>query len=461
MGRYDEAETVLLEATDLAWAHGPSRVALLAASTLAFLYAVDKRQPERARVYGDLTASAVRRTFENTTLHATVLINQSATAYAVGDLDRADTLDRAALRIREDVLGKDHLTLALSLENLSQGAMYGGDFVEAERLARRALQIWTDKLGPQHPSVAQSLINLGQVIHGAGGRDREATGLLRKALNAQEAALGPAHPDLARTLLALGEAHDQIGELEAGRAALERGLAIAEAHAPGDDAALAPNLHALGGYYILAGELDKAVPLIRRAIAGIESSVGPEHVELAPMLQNLGSAQLELGKTEEGAANLRRSLALFDSAFGPGHPDTGVIHLSLAHAAHDLGDAQGALAEAQAAFDTTLDPADPTATDHPRQVRPLLALARAFLALERSKEATAALRTAAKISASDEVQPMDRGDVHLLLATTLWSAGERDDARAAGTKAAEAFELAGPDLAEDASEARNWVASHG
>ena len=80
--------------------------------------------------------------------------------------------------------------------------------------------------------------------------------------------------------------------------------------------------------------------------------------------------------------------------------------------------------------------------------------------MEQPDKAIAVLRRAAKISGSDEVQPLDRGDVQLLLAKTLWSAGKHDESRAAGTAAVAAFEAAGPDLADDTDAASAWLATH-
>ncbi len=68
-----------------------------------------------------------------------------------------------------------------------------GRYAEAEPLYRRALEIREEQLGPEHPSVAMSLNNLASLLDAQGKYD-EAEPLYRRALQICEQSLGTSHP---------------------------------------------------------------------------------------------------------------------------------------------------------------------------------------------------------------------------------------------------------------------------
>jgi len=104
-----------------------------------------------------------------------------------------------ALEISEKELGKNHLDVATSLNNLA-GLYYAqGKLTNAEPLYTRALAIKEKALGKDHPIVATSLNNLGLLYH-AQGKLKDAELLYCRALAIREKSLDKDHQDVATSL---------------------------------------------------------------------------------------------------------------------------------------------------------------------------------------------------------------------------------------------------------------------
>ena len=78
----------------------------------------------------------------------------------IGDYAAARPLYARALQIREQALGPEHPTTALSLNNLAALLYAQGDYAAARPLLERALQITEQVLGPDHPHTRTVRANL-------------------------------------------------------------------------------------------------------------------------------------------------------------------------------------------------------------------------------------------------------------------------------------------------------------
>jgi len=74
-----------------------------------------------------------------------------------------------SLMIYEKALGRDHPSVASSVNHLAELYRETGRYGDAEPLNKCALAILEKALGPDHPDVATSLINLAK-LHKAQGR---------------------------------------------------------------------------------------------------------------------------------------------------------------------------------------------------------------------------------------------------------------------------------------------------
>lgn len=141
--------------------------------------------------------------------------NLAVAQQALDEYAEAKVLHERALRIRERVLGPDHVRVAASLHNLAGVHRHSGEHSTARDLERRALVIFERVRGPEHPDVALARIALGASLRAL--EDYEgAKASYTLALASREKRHGSSHPELAPALLGLAEvALDQHREDEA------------------------------------------------------------------------------------------------------------------------------------------------------------------------------------------------------------------------------------------------------
>ncbi len=245
-------------------------------------------------------------------------------------------------------------------------------------------------------------------------------------------ALDAAKPDAAAGDLAfkLGRLAQDVGALDASRAALEfavaqRKLALAE-----DDPALLEARFELGATLYAIGDLQAARPLLEGVIAARERALPVDHPDIARARGNLALVLNELGDLE-GALALQRQvletfertlpaddrdvlfareglaitlanlgdlnaartleeqvLAVYERTLPDDHPDLSRARLNLAATLHELRDLEGALslkARVVASFERTLPP------DHPNLQRARLDLSNTLADLGELAQARALL----------------------------------------------------------------------
>lgn len=95
----------------------------------------------------------------------------------------------------EQALGPDHPDLAYSLSNLGDVYFALGDLQKAESLQRRSLDIREKALGPDSLRASFSALSLAGVLAKRGQYDM-ADSLFRREIKIREATLPPEHADL-------------------------------------------------------------------------------------------------------------------------------------------------------------------------------------------------------------------------------------------------------------------------
>ncbi|MCP4702881.1 MAG: CHAT domain-containing protein, partial [Gammaproteobacteria bacterium] len=98
-----------------------------------------------------------------------------------------------ALRVSEQVLGKEHPDTLTSVNNLAGIYRVQGRYGEAEPLYLRALRVSEQVLGKEHPDTLISVNNLAD-LYRVQGRYGEAEPLFQRALRVSEQVLGKMHP---------------------------------------------------------------------------------------------------------------------------------------------------------------------------------------------------------------------------------------------------------------------------
>ncbi len=203
-----------------------------------------------------------------------------------------------------------------------------GRYSEAEPFFKRALIIEEKMLGKDHPSVASTLNNLAEVYVNL-SRYAEAELLFKRALIIKEKMLGKDHPTVATTLSNLALLYMELERYEEAEPLINRALANTEKALGKDHPTVATMLGNLAGLYLRFGRLAEAEPLYMRALIIEEKMLGKDHPNVARTLNNLGSLYNILGHYVIAKSLYGRALEILRATFPNGHPRIRIVEAHL------------------------------------------------------------------------------------------------------------------------------------
>lgn len=186
--------------------------------------------------------------------------------YKEGKYTQAIPLAERALEIREKVLGKEHPSVAQSLNNLASLYQNQGSYEKAEPLLVRSLAIREKVHGKEHPDVASSLNNLAALYY-AQGSYQKAEPLYLRSLAIREKLLGKEHPDVATSLNNLAELYRVEGSYQKAEPLYVRSLAILEKVLGKEHPSVATTLNNLATLYQAQNDITRATDYFRRGLA--------------------------------------------------------------------------------------------------------------------------------------------------------------------------------------------------
>ena len=227
-GRHAEAEGKFLKALELASKdHGPESFVIGGIrNNLGILYKYMARYDEAQAQY-NAALIALKGAFERGETDATGLAslyhNFGGLAHARGDYVEAEAPARKALRLRQEVLGREHPDAVADASALASILEALGKNEEAESLFRRCLESFEGTYGTEHYEVAVTLSSLGLLLMDT-GKLAEAERCMRRSLSLKEKLLGKAHPETALTAHNLGFLLARSGHAQEARTLIERSL---------------------------------------------------------------------------------------------------------------------------------------------------------------------------------------------------------------------------------------------
>jgi tetratricopeptide (TPR) repeat protein len=137
----------------------------------------------------------------------------------------AEPIVRRALAIETKSLGLQNPATGITMNNLANVLLGLRKLAEAETIARQSLKVLEDTLGPNHPRLATISSNLAAILREkldlAGARRYYA-----RALAIDESVYGPNHPEVAVDLQNLAEVLDAIGRKQEAKRLADRAAAI-------------------------------------------------------------------------------------------------------------------------------------------------------------------------------------------------------------------------------------------
>jgi tetratricopeptide (TPR) repeat protein len=246
--------------------------------------------------------------------------NTAGRALQEGNLVKAEKFGIIAVKEAEKTPTPD-ARLALSLNSLAKIYQRESKFDKAESLCKRGLEIREKQLGPVHYDVALSLNTLGG-IYQEQGKNAEAESLFKRALTIYEKSRRPNRQEIASSYNNLGILYHKSGDYGKAEYVLRKAVTIREQTPRANQAELATSLTNLA-----AVERDRKDPigakyLYRKALTIREKELGPDHPDVAQTLVALAGLYLAEGDYANAAPLYKRGFAINEIALGKNHPVT-------------------------------------------------------------------------------------------------------------------------------------------
>ena len=180
------------------------------------------------------------------------------------------------------------------------------------------------------------LIDLGLSENDLGELDA-ANAHLERALALARTELGERHPRIAQVQHNLGVVAYRQGHYAAAERLFHTALAVRAAAYGEDSIEYAQTIEAIGNTEIMADRVAEARAHFEQAIRIFEARLGPDHPDVANAYNDVGSTYHRAGLYALALANQQHVLALREAALGPDHPDVAQSLVNLAIEAKNLG----------------------------------------------------------------------------------------------------------------------------
>ncbi|PNP77903.1 hypothetical protein FNYG_08629 [Fusarium nygamai] len=199
-----------------------------------------------------------------------LLFNVAEALSIQGRYEGAAKLYRETLEAKEKVLGKEHPSTLMSMNNLALVLRKIGEYKEAEKMHRETLAMMKKVLGKEHPDTLSSMNNLASVLDDMGEYE-EAEKIHRETLELKEKVLGKEHPS---TLGSMNNLALVLGNM---------------------------------------GEYEEAEKIHRGTLEMMKKVLGREHPDTLDSMNNLALVLRKIGKYEE-AEEIHRETGMYEEA---------------------------------------------------------------------------------------------------------------------------------------------------
>ena len=214
MGRFDEAENLLLEVLALKRSI-PDEADILIIETLndlGVLYNQLGRFTKAEKMFSEVIKESEENVGVSHPFYATAKNNLGMLALSRGNYSEAKVILEEALQLYKERFGPSHPYYANTLNNLARTARKLGNIDQAESYYYEVLKIDLKLFGEDHPNYATTLLNIG-ILLSASDREEGAGEFYEKALKIRKIALGVNHPSYGSALDYLGLHYLAVNEL--------------------------------------------------------------------------------------------------------------------------------------------------------------------------------------------------------------------------------------------------------
>ncbi len=237
----------------------------------------------------------------------------------------AELFDQQALKIQENVLGKEHPDVAQILYGLA--ATYSGlnKYEQSESFYRWAIAIREHVFGPQAPETLEMLSDLGLMYYKQGKYD-EAASLHQRCLAIREQA--PDANDKVATSTSLNNlalVYSKQGKYDEAEALYKRALEIRERVSGKQSINAAITLRHLAGLYKKQGKYEQAEPLYQQALAIFKEKYEMEDRRTARCLKDLADLYCKQGEYKRAEPLYQQALSVWRKFFGLEHLESAEV----------------------------------------------------------------------------------------------------------------------------------------
>ncbi len=229
--------------------------------------------------------------------------------------------------------GKEHRSMAASLNNLAELYRDQKQYKQAEPLYRQALQITRRSMDIEDPTVATSINNLAY-LYSLQERYDQAEPLYREVLAIREHYLEPEHPDVFKSLNDLAMVYEMQGQYAEAEPLFKRALHLRQHRLGPDHPAVSISLNSLAFVYERQGQHEQAEPLLVQALQLRRRALGTYHPSVAVSLNNLAALYSAQRRYDEAEPLYQQALDIWERLLGTDHPDiaTSLNNLALLYA---------------------------------------------------------------------------------------------------------------------------------
>jgi non-specific serine/threonine protein kinase/serine/threonine-protein kinase len=225
-------------------------------------------------------------------------------------LEEAEKHARAALELRRQQLGEEHVEFALSLNNLASVLRDAGDFQASQELFERSLAIYRRLLGDEATEIANGLNNLALTLYFRHQLDA-AEPLYRQALAMRRKLLGAEHRDVATSLDNLACLLQQKGQFAEAEPLFREALAVRRKLLGNSHPDTLTSLNNLADFLQATRRLDEAEPLVFEALELHRKLIGDDDPDLCIELTSLALLRVNQGKLAEAEPLLREAREIY------------------------------------------------------------------------------------------------------------------------------------------------------
>ncbi len=140
-----------------------------------------------------------------------------------------------------------------------------------------------------------------------------------------------------RALIDLGLSENDLGELGAARAHLDRALVLARGELGAQHPQVAQVQHNLGVVVYRQGRYAEADLLFRTALEVRAAAYGPDSIEYAQTIQAIGNAEIMMDRVTDARAHFAQAIRIFEARLGPEHPDVASAYNDIGGVYHRAG----------------------------------------------------------------------------------------------------------------------------